>query len=109
MSMRYTANQAYPFPDVNETMNNVNDWIYLLNLHAEVRGVQRFSTQADLSTKRPAPSAGEFAFIVADKVVQVYDGTAWQRVYPPKPMVYSGTGTPSSALGVVGDLYIKTT
>jgi hypothetical protein len=109
MTTRNTANQAAPFPDVNEPMNNMNDWIYNLATFQEVRGVQRFSTQADLSTKRPSPVAGEFAWVTADLVLQVFDGTAWQRVYPPKPMVYSGTATPSSTLGAVGDLYIKTT
>jgi hypothetical protein len=109
MSTRNTANQAAPFPDVNEPLNNVNDWIYNLAIFQEVRGVQRFATQAELSSKRPTPSSGEFCWIVADKVLQVFDGTAWKRVYPPQPMVYSGTTTPASSLGAVGDLYIKTT
>lgn len=109
MSMRSTDNQAAPFPDVNEPLNNVNDWIYALATFMEVRGVQRFSSQADLSTKRPSPSEGECAWLQDSNVLQVFDGTAWKRVYPPSPMVYSGTTTPSSSLGAVGDLYIKTT
>jgi hypothetical protein len=109
MSMRATANQAWPFPDVNEPMNNMNDWLYLLSIFAELRSVQRFTTSADLSTKRPTPVAGEVAWITADKVIQVYDGTTWKRVYPPQPMVYSGTAAPASSLGTVGDLYVKTT
>ena len=109
MSMRYTTNQAYPFPDVNEPINNMNDWIYALAQYAELRGVQRFATSAELSTKRPTPTAGETAFLVDQKIIQVYDGTAWKRVYPPSPMVYSGTAAPPSSTGVVGDLYVKTT
>lgn len=109
MSLRYTSNQAYPFPDVNEPLNNVNDWIYYLATFAEVRGVQRFATQAELSSKRTSPTAGEFAWVTADKTVQVYDGTGWKRVYPPSPMVYSGTTVPSSSLGSPGDIYMKTT
>lgn len=109
MSMRSTANQGAPFPDVNEPLNNVNDWIYLLATHQEVRGIQRFSSQADLSTKRPSPTEGEVCWLNDSNQLQVFDGTAWKRVYPPSPMVYSGTTTPSSSLGAVGDLYIKTT
>jgi hypothetical protein len=109
MSMRYTSNQLYPFPDVNEPINNMNDWIYLLATYAELRGIQRFASAAELSSKRPTPTAGETAFLVDQKIIQVFDGAAWKRVYPPSPMVYSGTGAPASSLGVVGDLYVKTT
>lgn len=109
MSMRATANQAWPFPDVNEPINNMNDWIYLLDIFAEVRSVQRFTNAADLATRRPTPTAGEVAWNTADKTISVYDGAAWQRVYPPKPLVLSGTAAPTSAQGSVGDLYVKTT
>ena len=109
MTMRYTANQAWPFPDIDEPLNNMNDWHYLMAVYAELRSVQRFATAAELSTKRPTPVAGEVAWLTAEKVIQVYDGTAWKRVYPPSPMVYSGTGVPASSLGAVGDLYVKTT
>jgi hypothetical protein len=109
MSMRATSNQAWPFPDVNEPMNNMNDWIYALDTYAEVRSNQRFASQADLSTKRPTPGAGEMAYLIDQKIIQVYDGTTWKRVFPPSPMVYSGTAAPTSALGAVGDLYVKTT
>lgn len=113
MTMRATANQAAPFPDVNEPINNMNDWIYLLATFQEVRGIQRFATQAALTAARPTPAAGEVAWISGplptDKVLQVFDGSAWKRVYPPQPMVYSGTGAPPSTTGVVGDIWIKTT
>ena len=63
----------HEWADVNEPLNNVNDWIYNLATFQEVRGVQRFSTQADLTAKRPTPVAGEFAWVTADKVLQVRD------------------------------------
>jgi hypothetical protein len=109
MTTRTTSNQGAPFPDVNEPLNNMNDWIYALATFMEVRGVQRFTNAADLSTKRTAPTAGELAWINDTNILQVYDGTTWKRVYPPAPMIYSGTATPSTSLGAVGDLYIKTT
>lgn len=109
MGMLYTTNQAYPYPNVNEPLNNVNDWLYAFALYAEVRGVQRFTTQADLSTKRPTPTSGELAWISDDNVLQVYDGSTWKRVYPPAPMVYTGAASPASNLGAVGDLYVKST
>jgi len=112
MTTRYTANQAAPFPDVDEPINNVNDWIYLLATFQEVRGIQRFATQAALLAARPTPVAGEVAWIngplASDQVLQVYNGSTWKRVYPPQPMVYSGTAAPASTTGAVGDLYIKT-
>ena len=107
MSLNYTSNQAYPYPDVDETLNNVNDWLYYLAVHTEERGVQRFATQAELASKRPTPTAGEFAWVTADSVLQVYDGSSWERVYPPQPAIYTGTATPSSSLGSPGDIYVK--
>lgn len=109
MTMRSTTNQGAPFPDVNEPINNVNDWIYALATFLEVRSVQRFTSQANLSTKRPSPSEGELAYLTDTNILQVFTGSTWQRVFPPSPMVYSGTTTPSSSLGSPGDLYIKTT
>ena len=109
MSYINTPNQGVPYPAVDEPLNNVNDWVFTLATFLETRGLQRFSNSADLGNKRPTPVAGELAFIAADKVIQVFDGTTWQRVFPPKPMVYTGTATPSSSLGSTGDLYVKTT
>ena len=109
MAMSYTTNQGFPYPGTDEYFKDANDWLYQLAQAVEVQVVQRFSDQTDLSTKRPTPSAGEFAWITADEVLQVYDGSAWNRVYPPQPMIYSGTTAPSSSLGAPGDLYIKTT
>lgn len=109
MTMSYTTNQAFPYPGTDEYFKDANDWIYQLAQKAELWSVQRFADQATLASKRPTPTAGEFAWVTADKVLQVYDGTGWKRVYPPQPMVYSGTTTPSSSLGNPGDLYIKTT
>ena len=86
MTMLYTTNQAYPYPNVNETLNNANDWIYLLAQYAELRGIQRFASQAELSTKRPTPTAGEMAYLADTDIVQLYDGAAWKRVYPPSPI-----------------------
>lgn len=108
MTTRSTANQGAPFPDVNEPLNNMNDWIYALAVFLETRGVQRFSTQADLATKRPTPSDGEVCWITSEDAMYAYTGSAWKRVYPPSPMVYSGTAVPASTLGAVGDFYIKT-
>ena len=109
MTMLYTLNQAYPYPAVDETINNMNDWVFLLAKYAEVRGVQRFLNQAELSTKRPTPSQGEFAFLQTEKTVQVYTSDGWKRVFPPAPQVLFGTAVPASSIGEVGDLYIKTT
>lgn len=107
MTMLSTTNQGAPFPQVNEPINNVNDWVEQLALFMEVRGVQRFADMATLSTKRPSPAGGEMAYITADKSVYVYDTISWKRVFPPSPMVYSGTTTPAAGLGAVGDLYIQ--
>lgn len=108
MTMQYTTNQAFPYPGTDEYFKDVNDWIYQLAQKAEVQSVQRFTNATDLSTKRPTPSAGEFAWVTADEQLLVYTGSGWERVYPSQPMVYTGTTTPSSSLGEPGDIYIKT-
>jgi hypothetical protein len=108
MTMLSTSNQGVPYPDVNEPLNNVNDWLYAMAQYLETRGVARFATMAELSSKRPSPASGEVAWVFETHSVYVFDVNAWKRIYPPTPMVYSGTTTPSSSLGAVGDLYIKT-
>lgn len=109
MTMRYTSNQGAPYPDVDEPLNNVNDWIFAIAQFFEKRAGARYSTFTELSNKHGSPSAGDSAFITSTKQLWVFDGSAWQRVYPPRPTIHSGTANPSSSLGDVGDIYLKVT
>lgn len=108
MTMLSTPNQGAPYPDVNEPLNNVNDWLYALAQFFERRAGARYANMSELSSKLPTPAAGDSAWIIADKTLLVYDGAAWARVYPPTPQIFFGTTNPSSSLGSVNDIYFKT-
>jgi hypothetical protein len=107
MTMGSTAKQQAPYPMADEFLKDVNDHVRRLAQWADDRVVMRFATQTALGTAIPAPVAGQLAFIVADKVLQLYDGTGWKRVYPSSPAIYTGTATPAASLGAVGDIYIQ--
>src|SRR5512138_579887 len=104
MAMSATPNQAAPYPLASEYLKDVNDHLRYLAQWADGRVVMRFSTMTDLGTKVPSPVEGQLAWIQADNVLMVHDGTTWQRVYPYAPMTYSGTAAPSSGLGQTGDI-----
>jgi len=108
MTMKSTPNQGFPYPDVDEDLSRVAHWLYDLAQAAEEHGVQRFADAADMSSKRPSPSAGEFAYLEDAQTVHVFDGTTWQRVYPPSPTIFTGSSAPSSSLGSPGDIYLQT-
>ena len=55
MSMRATQNQGAPYPDVDEPLNNVNDWLYDLAQFFETRAGARYNNSSDLSSKHPNP------------------------------------------------------
>ena len=107
MVMSSTPNQGAPYPLASEKLADVNDHIRGLANWADTRVVMRFTDQAQLASKVPAPVAGMVAWITADKVLQVHDGTGWKRVYPYAPMTYSGATAPASSLGAVGDFYVQ--
>lgn len=107
MVMANTANQAVPYPLASEKLADVNDHIRLLALMVEKQLVMKFADMTTLGTKVPSPTAGMVAWITADKTLLVHDGTGWKRVYPYAPMVYTGSTTPASTLGQVGDLYVQ--
>lgn len=107
MAMSSTPNQGAPYPLASEKLADGNDHVRLLAQWADGRVVMRFADQAELATKVPAPVSGQVAWIIADKVLQVHDGTSWKRIYPYAPMTYSGATVPASSLGAVGDFYVQ--
>jgi len=107
MAIGNTANQGVPYPLSSEYVKDVNDHIRNLALFVEKQLVMKFADMTALGTKVPAPTAGMAAWITADKTLMVYDGTAWKRVYPTSPMMYSGNTAPASTLGQVGDFYVQ--
>ena len=109
MTMGSTAKQAAPYPMADEALKDGNDHVRKLAQWVDDRVVMRFATQTALGTAVPAPVAGQLCFIVADKVLQIYDGTGWKRVYPSSPTIYTGTAAPAGSLGAVGDIYIQYT
>lgn len=108
MATLKTPNQQLPYPDSNEYLKYVPNYISALALAVEKGLVMKFTDQTDLGTRLPAPTSGMLAWVQADKILQIYDGDSWVSLYPATPAIYSGTGAPSSTLGVTGDIYIQT-
>lgn len=109
MTYSYTPKTALPFPQADEKIGDANHHIHVLATMLDDLVVMRFTTQAALAAAISAPVSGQTAWITTDKVLQIFDGTAWQRVYPPVPNIYSGTTNPTSVLGTVGDVYLQYT
>jgi hypothetical protein len=100
------TSQGLPYPDNNERLADVPDFIYALAdaLDDKILGV--YASQAALSGAGPF-EAGRMAWVTADNTLQVYTGSTWVTVYPASPRIFSGTAVPSSSLGSNGDLYVR--
>jgi hypothetical protein len=107
MAILNTSNQQLPYPDNNEYLKWVWQYIRNLALAVEKISVMRFATSSDLTSRVPSPEEGMLAYLLDSNTLQVYTGSSWARVYPPSPAVYTGTTTPASSLGATGDLYIQ--
>ena len=101
-----TPKQGLPYPLADEKVADGNDHVRALANKLDDLVVMRFPTQAALTTAIPAPVSGQTVWIVADKVMQVYDGTGWKRIYPPTPNILSGSTTPNTLQGTAGDIYL---
>lgn len=109
MTYATTAVSVIPYPQSDEKLADGNDHVRKVAQYIDTRLVMRFASQSALGTAITAPVAGQLAWIVADNVLQIYDGTGWKRVYPASPTIYTGTAAPAASLGAVGDVYIQTT
>lgn len=109
MAIQKTANQQLPYPDNNERLADVPDHVQALAQAVEGQLVMTFASQTDLTTRLPNPKEGALAWIMDSNTLQIYTAgtTGWVRIYPPAPAIYSGSTTPSSTLGTVGDIYIQ--
>ena len=110
MGYTVTPVNGVQVPDHNELLNQVAVFSQKVAAQTEPFTVMRFDNQADLTatlTGSLVPAEGMVAWIKDSNVLQVYDGTAWKRVYPVERMTYTGTTTPATSLGVVGDIYLQ--
>lgn len=105
--MATTANQALPYPTSTDDPNVPQD-LQALAEAVEKKLVMVFTGTSDRSTRLPAPTAGMVSVRTDVDIVEVYDGAAWQQVYPPKvPAVTNGTVVPSNSSGANGDVFFK--
>jgi hypothetical protein len=107
MSTLNTSNQQIPYPDHNEFIKFAWSQLRDAILATEPKLNMKFTSAADLATRVPAPTSGMVAWLDDSKTLNVYHDAAWHRIYPPAPAVYTGTVTPASSLGAVGDLYVQ--
>ena len=109
MATLTTPNMGLPYPDDNELLQDVPDFVRVLALALDKGKLPSFSTSAARDTAIPAPTAGSVAWVQDANPVPrltVYNGTTWKRVYPAETVVTSGTATPTGA-AEAGSIYIQ--
>lgn len=106
MAIQFSPIQGFRYPDMNEYLKDVPQFIQNLALDVEKRVVMIFASSSDRSTKLPSPVAGQVTYLQDQKAWDGFDGTAYRRIWPPSPNITSGTAVPTGT-GAVGDLYVQ--
>lgn len=106
MATQNTPIQGFRFPDNNEYLKDVPQFVQNLALDVEKRVVMIFASQADRSAKLTNPVSGQASWRADAKVFEIFDGSVWRQIYPAVPHITSGTAVPSGT-GNVGDLYFQ--
>ena len=102
----HQTGQGLPYPDHQELVNDVPDYIKFLAQALDKKIVGVYANPAAL-VAAGSFSQGSVVWIQSTKTLQVHDGTQWVSIYPSTPRIHSGSAAPSSSLGSVGDLYIQ--
>ena len=109
MGMLATPIMGLPYPDDNELLQDVPDFVRVLALALDKGKLPTFTTSAARDAAIPAPTSGSVAWIQdANPMARltVYDGAAWKRVYPAVTQVTSGTATPTGT-AEAGSIYVQ--
>lgn len=101
-----TADQGLPIPLHTSLMRDSYMHVRKLAEHIQKRLVTRYANATALANSG-TPIEGQLAWLNDANILQVYTGNAWEQVYPAKPTIYSGSSSPTSSLGVSGDVYIQ--
>ena len=104
-----TPNVGLPRPKDSDLLGDTPEFVSKLADELDKGKIPKFATSAARNAALPAPVAGSLAWCLDAAPVArltVYDGTTWQRVYPPATVVTSGTVTPT-APAEAGAIYIQ--
>jgi hypothetical protein len=99
--------QGLPYPDQNEKLNTVDEYIRNLAFALEKKLFMVFESAADRDAKIGTPAEGMVAYLKDVNAAHVRTDTAWKQIYPASPTIYTGTATPAASLGAVGDIYVQ--
>src|SRR6478752_4768449 len=108
MATLTTPIMGLPYPDDNELLQDVPDFIRVLALALDKSKIPSFATSAARNTAIPAPTTGSIAWVHDNNPMPrltTFDGTNWVRVYPPVTVVLSGNGAPTGS-AEAGSIYI---
>lgn len=108
MTIQFSPIQGFRYPDANEFLKDVPQFIQNLALDVEKRVVMIFTSSADRAAKLTSPVSGQMTWRQDTDVLEVFDGSSYQQIYPPIPRITSGTAAPSGT-GSVGDIYVQYT
>jgi len=109
MGMLATPIMGLPYPDDNELLQDVPDFVRVLALALDKGKLPTFTTSAARDAAIPAPTSGSLAWCQDNNPMPrltVYNGSAWARVYPPVTVVTSGSAAPTGT-AEAGSIYVQ--
>jgi len=99
--------QGLPYPDQNEKLNTVDEYIRNLAFALEKKLFMVFENASDRDTKIGTPTEGMVAYLKTENQAHVRVDATWKQIYPASPTIYTGTAAPAASLGAVGDIYVQ--
>jgi hypothetical protein len=106
MTIQFSPIQGFRYPDPNEFLKDVPQFIENLARDVEKRVVMIFTSQSDRSAKLTSPVSGQLTWRQDTQILEVFDGSSYQQIYPAIPNITSGTAAPSGT-GNAGDIYVQ--
>lgn len=108
MATLTTPNMGLPYPDDNEYLKDVPDFIRVLALALDKGKLPSFANAAGRTAGIPSPTPGTICWITeaGNARLTLWDGSGWKRVYPTDPVIQSGSAAPSGS-AEAGTIYIQ--
>lgn len=108
MTIQFTPVQGFRYPDDNELLQDVPQFIQNLALDVEKRVVGVYDDLADRALRVPSPTDGTMTWLKDTNKLEIFDGGSYRQIYPVTPNITSGTAAPSGT-GAIGDIYVQYT
>jgi hypothetical protein len=103
-----TPGQAFPVPTNNMDPDIPDDmWKLARAVEKRVMAVYADVAARDTATASVGIEQGMFAFLRSDNTVYYWNGSAWIKLIPAVPMIYSGPSVPGPGVGNNNDVFFQ--